>query len=165
MRHAILLTLATTGLALGSAVQAAPATQLSWGKPGVTLTEYRRDAIKCGRAGYYADVSRTEAAAVFKRATSEIENNEQGSTGDILGTAVTSARIVEGTRPDLRRRPVKAYLDGQVSTCLHALGYTRFRLTEDQQRHLRKLHLGSPERHAYLHSLASDPAILQNQAA
>lgn len=169
MRHAILLTLATTGLALGSAAQAAPATQLSWGKPGISLDEYRRDAVKCGRAGYYADVSHTEAAQVFKRATSELSNNEQNMFGQspqaLMQMITTSAHIVEGTRPDLRYKQVKAYLEDAMNTCLRALGYRQFRLTPAQQHQLRKLHLGSPERHAYLYSLASDPAVLQDQAA
>ena len=39
---------------------------VSWGKPGVTIEQYRQDAVECGRAGYYLDVSKTETAQVSK---------------------------------------------------------------------------------------------------
>lgn len=144
---------------------------LSWGKAGVTLEAYRADAVACGREGYYLDVSNTEAAKVFKQASSQLENNEASlaataMTGDLDRTmqiANDSTRIVERARPAERMKEVRTLLQDTVSGCLQARGYTRFQLTPAQQRHLRALKIGSPGRHAYLHRLASDPAVLAAQ--
>lgn len=161
MRLAALIAL-TACLALTSGLQAAPTVQVSWGKVGISLEQYRHDAVQCGRAGYYRDVSHTEAAQVFKNASRQLEANE--NSGADVGTFIASARIVEGTRPEMQIAQVRAYLQEATDRCLTELGYSRFRLTGAQQRQLRRLHLGSPERHAYLYSLASDPAVLRSQA-
>lgn len=150
---------------------AAKPPMLSWGKPGVTLATYRDDAVTCGREGYYLDVSNTEAAKVFKDASKQLENNENNlgvsaMTGDVnrmMGVAVDSARIVERTQPARRMKQVRTLLQDTVAACLRARGYRQFRLSDAQQRQLRAFRLGSPERHAYLHALASDPAILAAQ--
>jgi len=155
---------------------------LSWGKPGVSIDQYRTDAITCGRAGYYADVSNTEAAHVFKRATRDIEANEAGLSsvamiagsgsadsrraaamelGDIVNQ---SAHIAEGTRPRERMDDVRSLMQAQVDDCLKGRGYIRFRLTAAQRKQLARLHLGSPERHIYLYQLATDPNVLKLQA-
>ncbi len=155
-------------LLLPAASFAADRPMLSWGKPGVTLDAYRADAVACGREGYYLDVSNTEAAKVFKQASSQLENNEAslGMTGDVdraIQIANDSSRIVERTRPAQRIKEVRALLQDTVSSCLQARGYTQFQLTTAQQRHLRSLKLGSPARHAYLHGLASNPAVIEAQ--
>ena len=159
---------------------------VSWGKPGVTIEQYRLDAVGCGRAGYYLDVAETEAAHVFKTATERLEANESGlrllamlsqggpppqdapervgaaiEAADIVGQ---SARIVDGTRPQERIKAVGALMQGTVDDCLRRRGYTRFRLTDLQRKRLGHLHLGSPERHIYLYRLATDPALLRAQA-
>lgn len=144
---------------------------LSWGKPGVTLEAYRADAVACGRQGYYLDVSNSEAARVFKDASSQLDSNEAslastamtGGLDRAMQIANDSSRIVERTRPAERMQQVRTLLQDTVASCLQARGYTRFQLTRDQQRHLKTLKLGSPARHAYLHGLASDPAILAAQ--
>lgn len=144
---------------------------LSWGKPGVTLEAYRADAVACGREGYYLDVSNTEAAKVFKQASSQLENNEANLAatamiGDLDRTmqiANDSSRIVERTRPAQRMKEVRTLLQDTVATCLKARGYTQFQLTPEQQRYVQALKIGSPARHAYLHGLASNPAVLAAQ--
>lgn len=142
---------------------------VSWGKPGVTLEAYRADAVACGRQGYYLDISNTEAARVFKDASRQLESNEANLSlvaGDIdraTQIANDSGRIVERTRPAERMKQVRTLLQDTVATCLRSRGYTQFQLTRDQQRYLKTLKLGSPERHAYLHDLASNPAILAAQ--
>jgi hypothetical protein len=158
-------------LVVPTAVRAAEPPVLSWGKPGVTLEAYRADAVACGRQGYYLDVSNTEAARVFKDASRQLDNNEAnlastamtGGLDRAMQIANDSSRIVERTRPAERMKQVRTLLQDTVASCLQARGYTRFQLTRDQQRHLKALKLGSPERHAYLHGLASDPAILAAQ--
>lgn len=142
---------------------------LSWGKSGVTLEAYRADAVACGRQGYYLDISNTEAAKVFKDASQQLENNEArlstvgGDVDRAMQVANDSSRIVERTRPAERMKQVRTLLQDTVADCLKARGYTQFALTQDQQHYLRTLKLGSPERHAYLHSLASNPTVLAAQ--
>ena len=96
--------------AAGSCEAATTAT--SWGKPGISFDQYRNDASECGHVGGNMDVSHTEAAGVFKRATRQLESNEAGLTTlqgpAILNVVVTSARVVEGTRPEERIQDVKA---------------------------------------------------------
>jgi hypothetical protein len=43
-------------------------------------------------------------------------------------------------------------------------GYSRFQLTGEQFEFLHYLRAGSAERHGYLHSLASNPVVLDKQA-
>ena len=181
MRHALPTALAVACL-LSAPLAAAKTEALSWGKPGVSIDQYRTDAITCGRAGYYADVSNTEAAHVFKRATKDIEANEAGLSsvamiagsgspesrraaamelGDIVNQ---SAHIVEGTRPTERMKDVGTLMQSKVDDCLKGRGYVRFRLTPQQRKRLGHLNLGSPERHLYLYQLATDPDVLKVQA-
>ena len=140
-------------------------TSISWGKLGISIDQYRDDAITCGRAGYYRDVAGTEAAQTFKRATSELESNESDLRNqppmDIVGV---SSRIVTATRPAERMQEVRELLNDTVAVCLRQRGYTPFWLSKAQQNRLRHLHLGSPERHAYLYGLATSPEILRLQA-
>ena len=158
-----------TGLAPLSAAPAAPALNVSWGKSGVSFDQYRDDAIFCGRAGYYRDVSGTQAAQTLKRATTQLEANEADlGTQDynqdrMLGTVHTSARIIQATRAAERLREIRAYLEEEVSTCLQARGYRKFNLTQEQAASLKKNRRGSRERHEYLYKLASDPQILATQ--
>jgi hypothetical protein len=167
MRHPMLSMLAFVSL-LPSPLGAAKTEAASWGKPGVSIEQYRRDAVECGRAGYYLDVSNTEAADVLKRASRQLETNETDLTAAqgprILDIVVTSAHIVEGARPAERMKQVGMLMQGTVDDCLRQRGYIRFRLTTAQRKHLAHLHLGSPARHTYLYRLATDPKVLAMQA-
>ena len=168
---------------LSPPVAAARTEETSWGKAGVSIDQYRTDAITCGRAGYYADVSGTEAAQVFKDATTRLEANETAlpTTAMLAGSAPTpeqrlagvmavntiterSAHIVEGTRPQERMNEVGTLMQAKVEDCLKGRGYSRFKLTSDQRKRLEKLHLGSVERHLYLYQLGTDPDVLKTQA-
>jgi len=144
----------------------ASAPRESWGKADVSLDQYREDAVLCGRQAYYLDVSNTPAAKALVRASSQIENlpsniNENNFQPVSGAEAITMA--VQGARPEQRFREIAALQKSTLENCLTSLGYVRFRLTEAQRDHLSKLRGGSPERHAYLHSLASDPKILSAQ--
>jgi len=166
-----------------SAALAAHAEEFSWGKSGISVEQYRSDAISCGRLGYYMDVSNTEAAHVFKDATGQLTANEgplasiamiagsSGSVGErqsaitqLTNVVVSSARIVEATRPKERMADVGKLMQSKVDSCLTERGYVRFRLTDEQRKRLGHLHLGSPERHAFLFGLATDPRVLAAQA-
>jgi len=141
---------------------------VSWGKPGISIDQYRTDSIGCGRAGYYADISHTEAAHVFKDATRRLQTNESdlaNATGPrILDIVTRSAHIVDGTNAPERVKDVGALMQSKVDDCLKNRGYVRFRLSDAQRRHLERLHLGSAERHIYLYRLATDPDVLRAQA-
>lgn len=167
MRHSF--SCAVAAACLSSAPLSAAKTEMtSWGKPDVSIDQYRTDAITCGRAGYYMDVSGTEAAHVFRRATSELDANEANLPGsspdEMLSIALTSAQIVHSTRPDERMKDVGYLMQSRVDECLKGRGYKQFKLTSAQRKHLEKLHLGSVERHVYLYGLATDPTVLQTQA-
>jgi len=144
---------------------------VSWGKPGVTLEQYRQDAVECGTAAYTMDLSGTEAAKVLKRATRELENNEanlqtlSGNWGYTQMQLVQrSAWIIHAARPTLRFREVRELQEQGLAVCLTDRGYKRFSLTKEQQDHLRRLKAGSPERHQYLYSLSVDPMVLGEPA-
>lgn len=180
MRHSLPSAVAVACL-LSAPILAAKSEPISWGKPGVSIDQYRTDAITCGRAGYYMDVSNTEAAHVFKDATHQLTANEAAmqSTAMIAGSSgpdsmaagmelgnivARSAHIVEATRPGERMKEVGTLMQAKVDDCLRNRGYVRFRLTAEQRRRLAHLHLGSVERHVYLYQLATDPAVLKAQA-
>jgi hypothetical protein len=164
--------LIASALVCSTPVSSARTSPFSWGKPGLSIEQYRRDAVECGRAGYYLDVSNTEAAQVFKEGTSKLANNESdlqsllraSSPVLALGIVTDSARIIEGTRPTERIAEVGKLMQGTVDDCLRGRGYVKFQLTAEQRKHLERLHLGSPERHDYLFRLSADPAILHAQA-
>lgn len=140
--------------------------QISWGKAGVSFEQYRDDASTCGHLAWYEDVSHTNAAKIFKRATTLLEHNEAAlatTATPALDTVIQSARIVESTRPEVRLREVRDFQQDMLGQCLTELGYVRFQLTNSQQAKLRKLRTGTPERHRYLHSLGSDARIVRQQ--
>ena len=140
----------------------------SWGKAGVSLIQYQDDAVACASRAYYQDVAQTDGAKRLVEASRRIDSLASFATGVgqpyFTNPAVTAiARTVEAARPDKAYREVAALQQSTLDTCLSQRGYVRFRLTEDQRQRLGKLRNGSPERRAYLHSLASDAAILAAQ--
>ena len=180
MRPALPCAVAVASL-LSAPLAAARTEALSWGKAGVSIDQYRADAISCGRSGYYMDVSNTETAHVFKDATGQLTANEAamtqtamiaGSSGaermaatmDLANIVARSAHIVESTRPKERMKDVGNLMQAKVDDCLRARGYIRFKLTSAQRKHLEHLHLGSVERHVYLYQLGTDPQVLKAQA-
>ena len=156
----LLVALGIVGLAAPAFAASAP--RESWGKAGVSLAQYRADAVMCGRKAYYLDVSKTEAAQALVKASDRIESLMMGGGSNTNLDPIVMA--VQGARPEQRFREIAALQQSTVATCLSELGYVRFRLTHDQRERLEKLRAGTPERHAYLHGLASDPKILSTQA-
>ena len=153
-------------LALGLATPAlaAPRPRESWGRAGVSLEDYRQDAEECGRVAYYADLSQNEHAQAFVAGTKRMEDTD-GLPLDFLTLAHRYGQIQANTRPEWRLRELKLAMQSVVQICLERRGYVKFQLTEAQQDDLEHLRKGSPERHAYLHRLASDPGVLASQAA
>ena len=155
----LIATLCLAGMSAPAFAALAP--RDSWGKAGVSLDQYRADAVMCGRRGYYLDVSKTSAAQTLVKASSQIENLMMGGGSNTGLDPIVMA--VQGARPEQQFRAIATLQKTTVETCLSDLGYVRFRLTDAQRDQLEKLRAGTPERHAYLHSLASDPKILSTQ--
>lgn len=159
---------------------AADAPRASWGKAGVAIERYREDAIACGRAGLATEINDMAAVKTLVTASRQLDqvldsqansspaSVTTGGGGQIdpvaLNTAQQVSRITDGANPRARFKEVRAALQGTVDRCLADRGYVRFTLTGPQRERLEDLKHGSPERHAYLHALASDPAILAAQA-
>jgi hypothetical protein len=162
---------------IASSAAAAPAPPNSWGKAGVSLVQYRQDAVDCAVQGYNLDISKTDDAKEFVRASRQLDTAQgmtsirasstpgdpNGNSYDILGSAEFQQHIVDSIRPEERFKSIKKLQIATTDECLVKRGYSQFILTDDQRHHLSKLKFGSDERRAYLHSLASDPAVLRNQ--
>src|SRR4030095_2421739 len=71
--------------------------------------------------------------------------------------AANQQHIVESARPEQRSRNIKRTLQTTTDSCLISRGYSKFALTTEQRHQLKKLKVGSDERHAYLFRLASNP--------
>jgi hypothetical protein len=159
MRVASFLLAAT----LPVAALAAPAPQVSWGKSGVSLATYRAESIGCAMRAYYTDVADTNGAKNFAEA-SRLLDTYAGAPGDVMDNARMMGSIVQSAHTDESLKDVKQFQVAILDKCLIDHGYHRFRLTDDQRKHMENLKIGSDARHAYLHRLAADPAILSAQA-
>ena len=166
--------LATVAFALAPAPASAAEPFETWGKAGVSFEQYRDDAVSCGRTAHYADVSDTDHARAFVQASRRLEaadDNGMGAPGAtpaedmhrMAQLAARSEQIRAGIRPEKRMRELLAALVSVVERCLEERGYSRFRLTVEQQQALNRLRKGSPERHHFLHALASDEGVLASQ--
>jgi hypothetical protein len=148
----LLLAVAVAGTALPA--PAADRSGVTWGKPNVSLADYRGDAIACARQAAAVDVSGTEAAKVLITASTRIDN---------ASNPAEIADDVAAARPDRQFKEVSDIQHRALADCLTSHGYQRFRLTAAQRKHLAKLPTGSDVRRAFLHHLASDPDVLAAQ--
>jgi hypothetical protein len=158
--------LVSATLTAGFANAQTRATEASWGKPGVSFVQYRTDAIECGVAGHYSDISNTAAAKVFVAGSRRIDNLLDNNTDprSAQDNAIQSARVVEAVRPVERRKEIKVALLSAVEQCLASRGYQRFRLSDEQREKLRKMRKGTDERHLFLYRLARSSSVLSTQA-
>ena len=176
----ILIALAATAALAGAAV-AANAPQTSWGKAGVSFDDYRADATACLRVAAATDLTGTEPANALVLASRRMATGQTNDyTPSIGGASATSSPVTGGfdpmieaanrmqqermaARPDLRLRQAHDIMQRRLDHCLEGRGYHRFRLTDEQRHRLRSFSETGLARQAYLHSLASDPHILQAQ--
>jgi len=139
----------------------------SWGKAGVSFEQYRADAVECGRRGVYMDISKTGQAQAFVKASRQIDATLDGidptDQDQAMRRSAQAAQMVEATRPREKMQELAVIMRRQITDCLSERGYRPFRLTDAQRRDLRKLRKGSPERHAFLYRLGSDPTVLEAQ--
>ena len=101
----------------------------------------------------------TEDAKAFAEASRRLDSEvEWASIPDSYQS------IVNSTRPDVCYQNLKEHAPGTVDQCLITRGgNSKFRLTRDQKHHLEKLKSGTEKRRTYLYSLATNPAVLQEQ--
>ena len=71
--------LAVSLIVMASSVAAAPAPPESWGKAGISLDQYRQDALDCGLQGHYTDISKTEDAKELVRASRQLDAMTTGT--------------------------------------------------------------------------------------
>lgn len=166
---------------LTSSANAASAPQASWGKAGISLDQYRKDSLECGLKGYYTDISSTDDAKAFVSASRQLDTmttstmspkvisssgtgpNSTDAVDQMVRYADQQQHIVDSVHPDERFKNIKKTLVSATEQCLIARGYSKFVLTDEQRRSLRKLKAGSDQRRAYLYSLASSPEVLASQ--
>jgi hypothetical protein len=112
---------------------------VSWGKAGVTLAEYRLDKLYCTSYG---------VVHALNAPTWALSRNND--LWDAINMNYPSS--------DFRHLGQHA-----IEHCLDQRGYGKFRLTSDEINHLSTLKAGSVERLQYLHTLASDASVLNSQ--
>jgi hypothetical protein len=165
----------TALLALALSACAAPAAQTSWGKPGVSMADYRLDSAQCiieasgNGPTQVADTSKSSDSNQTSN-TSESRGGTNGPGGLTPGGAIVysgSASAEDANQAAIQQRAqqmsAKRAQKLGVERCLTSRGYRQFRLTPEQAAHLAKLPEGSAERRTYLHSIGSDPAVIAAQ--
>lgn len=176
-----LFTASLLPFAVATAAIAAPAPKESWGKAGITLKQYRQDALDCGLKGYYTDISQTQDAKAFVTASRQLDSVTTGASAPMTvessgaGPDTTNAvdqmgqyaeqqqHIVDSVHADSRFHSIKQALTSNTEQCLAERGYLKFALTPEQRHALTKLKAGSDPRREYLYNLASDYEVLRKQ--
>jgi hypothetical protein len=171
---------------LGVAVHAAPGEAKSggdttWGKAGVSLADYARDANECADATRRTDVSikpdtlrelaglssvQLYQVALTAKADTETNLLRYVSAMDSYRTADDIARRTNtfgGAYVAMVRTDVVDELQTTLDRCLWDRGYRRMRLSADQSKTLSHLKHDTPERTRYLHSIGSDAALIESQ--
>ncbi|PXA81636.1 hypothetical protein DMC25_20640 [Caulobacter sp. D4A] len=146
-------------LAVVGAAQAAPTRKESWGKPGVSYLKYRTDAAEC--------LHYVEALAPVKLALVDLTFGMDVPVDPDVGSREPSAsgagqaaqNYAEAYRLRMNRnwRNVRDQATPALEKCLAERGYSRFKLSEAEQKELKDLRVGTPARHLYLWRLGSEP--------
>lgn len=143
------------GFSPASANRVEPGPRMSWGKSGVSLEQYWIDSAECAHLAADTDLTGTDPARALVIASRMIDN--QNGVGDVQGALRIAA-------PEIQWQRAATILQAALDACLVDRGYVKFRLTDEQYRALKRLEAGTLERRMYLHSLASDPAVLASQS-
>ncbi len=153
IRYGMLLILAVSGTTYAQQ----PRTE-SWGKPDISFSDYRRDAITCATVGYFRDVSQDEPAKTFIRGFQTYDNTLNmpawGGYSAWLPLRITRDSVLT-MQPDRQLKEIQALQVGDVERCLTDKGYRRVTLTRAEEKTLARYPRGSEARHRYLHALAA----------
>ena len=95
MRRLLMVSLS---LVPASAVMSAPAPQESWGKAGISPAQYRQDALECGLQGHYLDISKTDDARAFVKASRQLDTVTTGASAPTTTGASESAAKIAANR-------------------------------------------------------------------
>lgn len=142
--------LATAALAF-AAIASPAAARNSWGKPNVGFAEYRIDADECSNAAF--------DAKLWMEPIEHVIRASYAASTDIFSEASLKMIMTHGVTVTIADQ-----LQATVDRCLIDRGYTRFRLTDSQDRQLSHFHRGTMDRAHFLHSLGSDPNVMAAQA-
>ncbi|MEK9211284.1 hypothetical protein [Sphingomonas sp. 2378] len=156
------------GIALlsGSVATAKPTRSYSWGKPGSSRELFDSGSRECMLKAARRDVAGDDEAKKYVRGFEvlERENNMPSAGNDsVFDKSERQVMLRRMYRPDQHVDALQAQLQDEVNGCLVRSGYTRFALTRDQERILKRLRPGSEERKAYLYTLGSDARIVEAQ--
>jgi hypothetical protein len=168
-------------IACASPVSARPASTFSWGKAGVPLDAYARDAAECAATSRYVTtyIAPKTLRELDVLSSAQLLDTVMAIGGsahfDAMGVveAITKLRSAD----DIARRSntfgaryvatvsfdVRDQLQAVLDKCLVERGYVHIRLTEPQAEALRALKQHSPQRTAYLHSIDSDAMLIAQQ--
>ena len=154
---------------------ATPGATTSWGKPGVSMTDYRLDSAQCiieGSGGSPTQGSEANRAGESNQtsSTTESRGGTNGPGGVSGGGAIVysgSASPEDANQAAMQQRAqemsAKRAQKLGVERCLASRGYKQFKLTPEQSAKLATLPEGSAERREYLHKIGSDPAVIAAQ--
>src|SRR4051812_29221311 len=108
-----------------------PGLGISWGKAGISLAQYRQDAIECGRNAAATDLAGTDPAKAFVIGSRLMENDPTvgpGATADPTAGPAAAADAVAGagSSPGVMRMigPERQFakagdiLEGALELCL-----------------------------------------------
>jgi hypothetical protein len=154
--------------------------ETSWGRPGVTYTEYRSDAAACEKEAASTEIAGSPAVRQLVKASRALDNiyasawmaypaaaagmaSPTGIVSSVSNPGNAALRVSRSFAVDDNIQGVRAMLQQTIDACLLRHGYRQFRLTFEQRERLKKLPLRSARRHLYLHGLASDANVLQAQ--
>ncbi|UAK23961.1 hypothetical protein [Sphingomonas nostoxanthinifaciens] len=175
-------TLPTILMLAATVVHAHPSGYVTWGKPGVTLDQYARDATECADTSYTTPVFLRPETVRQLDALSTAQIMHMMTSFDMMGsqgsaTAYFTSWHEFGSENDIARRSntfgahyvttarfdVVGELQAALDRCLAGRGYVRLRLSDAQAERLSRLHRHTAERTRYLHSLGSDAEIVARQ--
>lgn len=150
--------LSILALLLAGAAQAAPTRKESWGKPGVSYLKFRTDASECLHfVETQAPVKLALVDLTFDMDT-PIDPQVGARETTAAGAAQAAYTYAEAHRMRMNRnwRAVRAQATPALETCLAGRGYSKFKLTKDEQDELKDLRVGTNARQLYLWRLGSE---------
>jgi hypothetical protein len=163
--------LAIAALAAAAPAEAADAPQFAWGKAGVAYEAYREQAYQCAMAGFGSDIADSAPVETLRKATRRLEALDGqlqtiGGAPDPVAAASRyaseAASVRAAARPEKQVQAVKQLMFSVMQQCMIDHGYTRFALTEQQRTQWSAL-AEAQDRRVFLHKLASDAAVLEQQ--